>query len=194
MSMFSFAPEGISRSAMTAVAKMAAIPFYQRKLRRFEAMLAKGHQFQRRSLFEKIRNNADSDFGKVHGFDRIQTVEDFRRNVPISNYEYMAPYIAEVSRGRNPGFRLYDGNDRATEVESRHANVAERISPLARDLGRQSDCRTSRDDRNTRPSTAGPGQFGDDSQWSPHWDGQCDRSQISESRLSVVLRNPLRSG
>ncbi len=100
MSLFSFAPEGISRSAMTAVAKMAAIPFYQRKLRRFEAMLAKGHQFQRRSLFEKIRNNAESDFGKVHGFDRIQTVEDFRRNVPISNYEYMAPYIAEVSRGR----------------------------------------------------------------------------------------------
>lgn len=100
MSLFSFAPEGISRSAMTAIAKMAAIPFYRQKLRRFEAMLAEGHKIQRRSLFEKIRNNANSEFGKVHGFDRIHTVEDFRSNVPISNYEYMEPYVAEVSRGR----------------------------------------------------------------------------------------------
>lgn len=101
MTSFSNASDGISRSAITAFAKMAVIPFYQRKLRRFERMLAQGHRYQRQSLFEKIRNSAESEFGKMHGFDQIHTVDAFRRHVPISGYEYMAPYITEVSRGRN---------------------------------------------------------------------------------------------
>lgn len=85
---------------MTGVAKAVAIPFYQRKLRRFEAVLQRAQEVQRRALFEKLRRCADSRFGRDHGFAQITTVDEFRRRVPISDYEYVAPYIKEVSEGR----------------------------------------------------------------------------------------------
>ena len=88
------------RIAMTAVARATAIPFYRRKLRRFEALLERAHSVQRALLFEKIKRCAETRFGRDHGFSAIKTIEDFRRQVPISTYEYVAPYITEVSEGR----------------------------------------------------------------------------------------------
>ena len=88
------------RRAITAFAKVATIPYYQRKLRRFEALLERAHSVQRALLFEKLRRCEDTRFGRDHGFSKIATVEDFRRRVPISAYEYAAPYITEVSEGR----------------------------------------------------------------------------------------------
>ena len=88
------------RIAMTAVARATVIPFYRRKLRRFEALLERAHSVQRALLFEKIKRCAETRFGRDHGFSAIKTIEDFRRQVPISTYEYVAPYITEVSEGR----------------------------------------------------------------------------------------------
>src|SRR5260221_10295186 len=88
------------RSAITAFSKAAVIPFYQRKLRRFEALLPRAHEIQRAVLFEKIRRCADSRFGRDYGFAEIQTLADFRRQMPVSRYEHFAPYIQEVSQGR----------------------------------------------------------------------------------------------
>ena len=88
------------RTALTAFARAAAIPFYQRKLRRFEALLERAHSVQRGVLFDKLRRCAETRFGRDHGFAKIATLDDFRHQVPISTYEYAAPYIAEVSEGR----------------------------------------------------------------------------------------------
>lgn len=88
------------RVALTGFARAAAIPFYRRKLRRFEAMLERAHSVQRALLFEKLRRCADTRFGRDHGFAKITTIEDFRRQVPISTYEYAAPYITEVTEGK----------------------------------------------------------------------------------------------
>src|SRR5262245_703001 len=88
------------RSAITAFAKAAAIPFYQGKLRRFEALLPRAREIQRATLFDKLRRCADSRFGRDHGFATLQTVDDYRRRMPISQYEYFAPYINDVFAGR----------------------------------------------------------------------------------------------
>ena len=88
------------RVAMTGFARAAAIPFYRRKLRRFEALLERAHSVQRALLFEKLKRCAETRFGRDHGFSAIKTLEDFRRQVPISTYEYAAPYIKEVTNGR----------------------------------------------------------------------------------------------
>jgi hypothetical protein len=100
MNSLNLSAEGFVRPVMTAVAKLAAIPFYRRKLRRFQAMLADAHRVQRASLFRRINYCAQSDFGRIHGFSQIKNIDDFRRQVPISTHEYFAPYIDEVSRGR----------------------------------------------------------------------------------------------
>jgi hypothetical protein len=87
------------RSGITALSRAAVIPYYRRKLRQFEALLPKAHEVQRATLFEKLRRCRDTRFGREHGFSHIQTVADFRRQMPISRYEYFAPYIQAVSRG-----------------------------------------------------------------------------------------------
>jgi hypothetical protein len=88
------------RAGMTAVAKTAAIPFYHAKLRHFERLLERAQAVQQNALFEKLRRCADSRFGRDHGFGQIKTVADFRRQVPIAEYEYFSPYIREVSEGK----------------------------------------------------------------------------------------------
>lgn len=38
-------------------------------------------------------------FGQDHGFDKIRTYEDFKKNVPIRDYEDLRPYIDRVVNG-----------------------------------------------------------------------------------------------
>ena len=77
----------------------SVIPFYYRRYKRFIANAHGAREKQRQVLLEKIRRNADSDFGREHGFSQIKSIEDFRRHVPISNYEHYRPYIERVKKG-----------------------------------------------------------------------------------------------
>ena len=79
--------EFAARNTMTAIARFAAIPYYQRKLRAFKATLTGALACQRQALFRKLRACADTRFGRTHGFAKIRSVVDFRTRVPISNYE-----------------------------------------------------------------------------------------------------------
>ena len=38
-------------------------------------------------------------FGKDHGFDKISTYEDFKKSVPLRNYEQLLPYIERIKAG-----------------------------------------------------------------------------------------------
>ena len=50
-------------------------------------------------LGKLLARNADSAYGVDHGFRRIRTYADFTRQVPIQEYEDLAPYIERVKRG-----------------------------------------------------------------------------------------------
>ena len=74
--------------------------FWQyRKVRRFLAQAANARRVQRQVLLEKLNRHRDSDFGRVHGFAEIRSVADFRRHVPITDYEYYGTYIERLKRG-----------------------------------------------------------------------------------------------
>ena len=77
----------------------SVIPFYYRYYKRFITNACNAREKQRQVLLDKIRRNADSDFGREHGFSQIKSIEDFRRQVPISNYEHYRPYIEQVKKG-----------------------------------------------------------------------------------------------
>jgi hypothetical protein len=70
-----------------------------RHVDRFLAGTARCAEIQRQQLFKQLSGSADSDFGRDHGFSRIQTIEDYRRHVPIATYEYYRPYAEKVKRG-----------------------------------------------------------------------------------------------
>jgi hypothetical protein len=46
-----------------------------------------------------IENNKDTAFGKDHNFDRINTFEDYIKNVPIRDFEGHRPYIDRIING-----------------------------------------------------------------------------------------------
>ncbi|MFO7908119.1 MAG: GH3 auxin-responsive promoter family protein [Planctomycetota bacterium] len=66
---------------------------------KFRRGAAQAEKVQRRVLFGKLARNATSDFGRDHGFSQIRTVRDFRRQVPISSYDYYRSYVHRVKRG-----------------------------------------------------------------------------------------------
>lgn len=56
---------------------------------------------QRRFLLELLRRNAATVFGRQHGFASICTEPDYRRRVPIRDYEGFRPYINRMTGGES---------------------------------------------------------------------------------------------
>lgn len=46
-----------------------------------------------------VKANADTAFGKDHGFASIRTEDDYRRQVPIRDYEGLRPYVNRITAG-----------------------------------------------------------------------------------------------
>ena len=70
-----------------------------------------GIQHQQDWLRKLVSNARDTDFGKDHGFEDITSHEDFKKQVPIRDYEGLRPYVEKVLEGsRNvlwPGKPIY---------------------------------------------------------------------------------------
>lgn len=48
-----------------------------------------------------IKNAKNTQFGKDHSFENINTYEDFRKQVPINDYEGLKPYIQQILDGKS---------------------------------------------------------------------------------------------
>ncbi len=66
---------------------------------RFRRALGDCAASQRAVLGEILRRNADSDFGRRHGFSAIRSPEDYRLAVPLADYEAFAPAIDRIAAG-----------------------------------------------------------------------------------------------
>lgn len=71
----------------------------RRLAREFLRSTAQADQIQRDRLLAMLQRHAESDFGREHGFSSIKTPEDYRRRVPIRDYDRMEPYLARVREG-----------------------------------------------------------------------------------------------
>lgn len=67
--------------------------------RQFHRLTRQPTQVQRRCLLRQIERERESGFGRDHRFSEIHSIKDFRRNVPITRYEYYEPYIERVKLG-----------------------------------------------------------------------------------------------
>lgn len=50
-------------------------------------------------LKKLIEDNKDTEYGKKYHFDQIHSIDDFKRLVPLSNYDTYAPYIERMVNG-----------------------------------------------------------------------------------------------
>ena len=54
---------------------------------------------QRQILNHLVKQAKDTVYGRDHHFESIKSYEDFKKNVPISDYEDLRPYIDRVVKG-----------------------------------------------------------------------------------------------
>ena len=60
------------------------------------------------SIFKELIKTAQlTEFGKEHGFQAINIYEDYKKAVPIRDYEQFKPYINKVKEGRHNICLLY---------------------------------------------------------------------------------------
>ena len=46
-----------------------------------------------------IKNGAKTEFGRKHNFKRIKNYEDWKKAVPIRDYEGLKPYVEKIISG-----------------------------------------------------------------------------------------------
>ena len=63
------------------------------------ALFADCKSTQEMVLMEMIQANKDTEFGKAHNFDKITTVDEYRKNVPFTEWSDYANYAERMGRG-----------------------------------------------------------------------------------------------
>src|SRR6266540_4992471 len=48
-----------------------------------------------------IKSAKDTQFGKEHSFETIQSYDDFKKQIPIQDYEQMRPWIDKIKEGKH---------------------------------------------------------------------------------------------
>ena len=54
---------------------------------------------QRKILFEYIRRNRNTEYGRMHNFDGIKSIADYQKHVPLSDSASMHLYLDRIARG-----------------------------------------------------------------------------------------------
>lgn len=67
--------------------------------RALDKATAEPEKTQRRFLLNLLEKNAESQFGALHNFSEIRSEIDFRRQIPIRDYEDFRPFINRIIKG-----------------------------------------------------------------------------------------------
>ncbi len=71
----------------------------QHQFRKFVRAALTARRTQERVLHAKLAKDADSAFGREHGFAQIRSYRDFINRVPVRTYEDLRPYVERVMAG-----------------------------------------------------------------------------------------------
>jgi hypothetical protein len=82
----------------TLAGKMVALPI-RRRFAAFEAATLDPVPIQESLRQRILHKHALTQFGRDHHFAAIQSLADFRRNLPVAPYEYFEPYLKKVREG-----------------------------------------------------------------------------------------------
>lgn len=79
-----------------------------RRIQREQLKAVRDQEKIRKQLIEKAKHTS---FGKDHGFSTIKSVEDFRSQIPVKDYEQLRAYFDRVAKGEKdvlwPGIPKY---------------------------------------------------------------------------------------
>jgi hypothetical protein len=95
---------------------------------------------QQAVLRELIEQNKSTAFGKDHQFESIKTIEDYRKAVPIRNFEGHRAYVDRMCNGEAdvlcPGKPLFYTNTSGTTTQPKHIPVFENYFKKYNDMSK----------------------------------------------------------
>jgi hypothetical protein len=102
--------------------------------RRFRAALRDPAAAQRHRLLGYLRRDADTAFGREHGFASIRSVEEYQARVPIVSYDRLEPWVRRIARGET---RVLTAEPVTRLVPSSGSTSAVKLVPFTRSLQRE---------------------------------------------------------
>jgi hypothetical protein len=95
---------------------------------------AKAVECQEKTMHRIVAQAAQTAFGRDHGFSGIKTYEDFKKAVPIRDYEDLKPYIERVKNGEPdvlwPGKPAYFAKTSGTTSGVKYIPMSKESTPL----------------------------------------------------------------
>lgn len=64
-----------------------------------DSALEHPEEVQEKVLFDILKRNQNTIFGRKHSFDKINSVKDYRERMPIAEYDDFKPYIKKMEKG-----------------------------------------------------------------------------------------------
>lgn len=82
-----------------AIINSIAAWLMKKRMHQVELFMKYPHDVQNEWLLDLVLKAKDTEFGKLHDFKSINNYEQFKRNVPVHDYETLKPYIERTRRG-----------------------------------------------------------------------------------------------
>ena len=82
------------------IKKKIALVWAKKHIKQTETFKQNAVEDQEKLLISLVKTAEKSLFGREHQFENIKTVQDFRKNVGIADYEDLKPYIEKVKKGQ----------------------------------------------------------------------------------------------
>ena len=78
-----------------------AKPFAGYIARQIRKSMTTAVEDQDKIFHELIKVGRNTEFGKDHNFEEIKTYEDYKKKVPVRDYEDLKPYIEKIKEGKH---------------------------------------------------------------------------------------------
>ena len=93
----------------------------KRHVKELRSNCARAGELNRELLMRIVHDNRDTEYGRKYHFDQIHSVEDYKRLVPLSNYDSYAPYIERMTDKEELGTNEIDHGVLFLQQEQTHA-------------------------------------------------------------------------
>jgi phenylacetate-coenzyme A ligase PaaK-like adenylate-forming protein len=108
-------------------------PFAALVNRRLNKLRKHAVKLQQKTFDYLVNQAKNTDFGKAHNFGQIDTYEDFKKNVPVIDYEDMRLYIDRVVKGEEnvlwPGKPAYLAKTSGTTSGVKYVPISKESMP-----------------------------------------------------------------
>lgn len=104
--------------------------YYKYRYKQMEHFMKHPFEVQNTLFKNLIQSASHTEWGKKHNYKSIKTVEEFRKNVPIQDYESHKPYITRMMEGESD--ILWSGKVNLFSKSSGTTNDKSKFIPVSR--------------------------------------------------------------